>query len=76
MTKNDSETGDGADNGNGSIMRIAPIPILYHDNLELGEKIAYLQSLTTHNGDEAAEICRFFTHLMIKMINFESDNIK
>lgn len=57
-------------------MRLSPIPIAYHDDLEYGEIIAYLQSLTTHNGYEAAEICRMLTHLMINLFNYEGENPK
>ncbi len=40
-------------NGNGSLMRIAPIPMLYWNDVEKAMKVAADQSRTTHNGLEA-----------------------
>ena len=42
--------GDRFNNGNGSLMRLAPIPVAYADNLEKGVEYSGLSSLTTHNG--------------------------
>ncbi|KRX02733.1 ADP-ribosylation/Crystallin J1 [Pseudocohnilembus persalinus] len=63
-------------NGNGSIMRLGTIPIAFHDNIEKAQKIAFLQSLTTHNGEEAAECCRLLTFLVVKLINYQGSNPK
>jgi len=54
-------------------MRLSPIPIAFHDNLKKGEEIAILQSITTHDGEEAAEVCKFLTHLLINLINFDEN---
>lgn len=42
--------GDRFNNGNGSLMRLAPVPVAYSHNLEQGIKYSANQSLTTHNG--------------------------
>lgn len=60
---------DKFNNGNGSLMRLAPVPIAYHTNLEKGESVATKQSKTTHNGDEASECCRLLTQILVNLIN-------
>lgn len=42
--------GDRFNNGNGSLMRLAPIPVAYADNVEKGVEYSGLSSETTHNG--------------------------
>lgn len=42
--------GDGFNNGNGSLMRLAPISIYYRKNIEDAMKISFFSSRTTHNG--------------------------
>lgn len=59
-----TQCGDEVSSGNGSIMRLAPVPIRYCRDLETGMQVAYNQSKTTHQGEEAAECCRLLTHLM------------
>lgn len=50
-TQNDfTDKGDGFNNGNGSLMRLAPIPVAFSDNIEKAIEYSGLQSLTTHNG--------------------------
>ena len=61
--------GDKNSSGIGSIMRNAAVPILFHDNIEKGMKIAELQSLVTHQGIEAAECCRLLTYIVINILN-------
>lgn len=39
-------------------MRLAPVPIAFRHSLEQAAEYSSLQSLTTHNGEEAAECCR------------------
>ena len=50
-------------------MRLAPVPIAFSDSLEKGVKFSGLQSLTTHNGLEAAECSRLMGHILIALIN-------
>jgi len=61
--------GDLFTSGNGSVMRLSPIPIFYHDNLEEAMKFAYKHSKTTHQGEEAAECCRLMTHIIVRAIH-------
>ena len=56
-------------NGNGSLMRLAPVPIYFHNDESKGMEYAESQSHTTHTGEEAAECCRLLTHLIIRLIN-------
>jgi ADP-ribosyl-[dinitrogen reductase] hydrolase len=42
--------GDKFNNGNGSVMRLAPVPIAYMNNEKDAMKYSGLQSRTTHNG--------------------------
>lgn len=44
---------DKFNNGNGSLMRLAPIPICFAGDISKAMDCAALQSRTTHNGDEA-----------------------
>jgi ADP-ribosylglycohydrolase len=57
------------DSGNGSLMRLAPIPIRFHLSPHRAREIAYLSSLTTHPGSIAAEACAFVTYLVIRCIH-------
>jgi len=52
--------------GNGSLMRLAPVPIFFRENIEAAEKCAAQQSLLTHQGTEAAECCRLMAHIMVR----------
>lgn len=45
--------GDRFNSGNGSLMRLAPIPIFYRHNLKEAMDYSAKSSLTTHNGIEA-----------------------
>lgn len=61
---------------NGSIMRVTPIPIAFHWNLEAGLKFAGEQSFCTHDGQEASELCRLLTWLAIKGLNHPEKGFK
>jgi ADP-ribosylglycohydrolase len=61
--------GDKNTSGNGSIMRLAPVPVFFHDNYDDALKYSALSSLTTHQGDEAAECCRLMAHLIVNAIH-------
>ena len=62
--------------GNGSIMRLAAVPIFYRNNVEKALDIAFKQSKTTHQGIEAAECCRLMSFIIISFINSPIDNYK
>lgn len=58
------------DSGNGSIMRLAPVPIYYHRKpFDIVRKYAELSSRTTHPGNDAAEACAFMSYLIVNAIN-------
>jgi ADP-ribosyl-[dinitrogen reductase] hydrolase len=44
------ELGDQFNNGNGSLMRLAPIPIVFRESKEMAMKYSEQSSRTTHNG--------------------------
>ena len=50
-------------------MRLVPVPIAFHQNVEEGMNYAELSSLTTHDGLEAKECCRLLTYIVIQLIN-------
>ena len=56
-------------NGNGSLMRLAPVPVAFSDNLEKGVEYSGLQSRTTHNGAEAEECARLMATIIISLMN-------
>ena len=49
--------------GNGSLMRLAPIPLFYFSNSEIGE-YAKLSSKTTHASEECLQACEFFSYVL------------
>lgn len=51
--------------GNGSIMRLAPIPLYYYNSIEKTVKYAELSSKVTHGTEEAIDAC----HLLSLMIH-------
>ena len=55
------------DNGNGSLMRLAPVPIYFHYDEKKALEFASNQSYTTHNGEEASECCRLMTYLILNL---------
>jgi len=60
-------------------MRLAPVPIAFASDESLflqGLKFAEMQSKVTHSGEEASEACRLLAHLIMRLINYESNNIK
>ncbi|MDG1728092.1 MAG: ADP-ribosylglycohydrolase family protein [Emcibacteraceae bacterium] len=54
--------------GNGALMRIAPIPIFYQNDIDLAIINAREQSYTTHASDISAECCAFCTFIMVLLI--------
>lgn len=57
------------DAGNGSLMRLAPIPIYFSTDVTIARKMAYEQSLATHPGAMAAEACDFMAYLIVSAID-------
>lgn len=50
--------------GNGSIMRLAPVPMIYHDNMDKVIHYSGESSKTTHAAEEAVDACRLFGALI------------
>ena len=64
--------------GNGSIMRLAPVPIRYHDhypkNIPELAKLAEESSLTTHASEQCLSACRYMALVLSAMIHGEDRN--
>eukprot|EP01061_Rhynchopus_euleeides_P010132 TRINITY_DN1948_c0_g1_i1.p1 TRINITY_DN1948_c0_g1~~TRINITY_DN1948_c0_g1_i1.p1 ORF type:complete len:568 (+),score=150.75 TRINITY_DN1948_c0_g1_i1:164-1867(+) len=56
------------DAGNGSIMRLAPVPLAFHNDMAGALKVAEWQSRATHPGSDAVACCKFMTFLMVKAL--------
>lgn len=54
--------------GNGSLMRLAPVPLRYAANPSLAINLAANSSRTTHAASEAVDACRYFAALLIGAI--------
>jgi ADP-ribosylglycohydrolase len=74
-TGNARESGarDERSSGNGSIMRLAPVPIAYHrcfpDQLAMLDERAAESSLPTHASPQCLSSCRYFALLMAGLIH-------
>ena len=55
--------------GNGSLMRLAPVPIYFRDDFKNAVKYSGESSLTTHNNQMAVDSCRYFGGLLQQFIN-------
>lgn len=55
--------------GNGSLMRLAPIAMFYADDIDSAVKYAGLSSRTTHNSQEAEDACKYYVALLVGAIN-------
>ena len=51
--------------GNGSLMRLAPVPLLYAGDPAMAVQRAADSSRTTHGAAEAVDACRYFAHLIV-----------
>ena len=51
--------------GNGSLMRLAPVPMLYAADAALAIERAALSSRTTHGAPQAVDGCRYFSGLLV-----------
>jgi len=58
--------------GNGSIMRLAPVPMFYHRDPAAAIRVAGESSRTTHGASECVESCRLFAHLLLAAANADS----
>jgi ADP-ribosylglycohydrolase len=60
---------DPASAGNGSIMRLAPVPIAYHRDLDAAIEHAGRSSRTTHPAPTCVDACRYLGALIAGAIN-------
>jgi ADP-ribosyl-[dinitrogen reductase] hydrolase len=54
--------------GNGSLMRLAPVPLFYANNPEMGIMMSGESSRTTHQAPVAIDACRYFGALIIGVL--------
>ena len=64
-----TSAGDCKTSGNGSIMRLAPVAIANHSNLNKCLQVARASSYVTHRGIEAAECCALLSLIIVNGIN-------
>ncbi len=57
--------------GNGSLMRLAPIPLAYADHPRLAIERAADMSRTTHAAQEAIDACRYYAGLIVGALRGE-----
>ena len=55
--------------GNGSLMRLAPVPMFYASSPEQAIYYSAESSKTTHAADEAVDACRYFAGLLVGALN-------
>jgi len=60
--------------GNGSIMRLAPIPMYYYQKPDEALKFAALSSKTTHANIMCVDACRYMAGIMVGLLNGEHKN--
>lgn len=60
--------------GNGSLMRLAPVPLFYANNPELGIMKSGESSRTTHQAPVAIDACRYLGALIIGVVDGNSNN--
>ena len=64
--------------GNGSIMRLAPVPIRYHslfpNNIPELAKLAEESSMTTHGSEQCLSACRYMALVLSALIHGEDRN--
>jgi ADP-ribosyl-[dinitrogen reductase] hydrolase len=54
--------------GNGSIMRLAPVPIFYQEFSEFAEQVSVTQGILTHNHEVPNDGCRLLSKIIIEGI--------
>ena len=60
--------------GNGSLMRLAPIPLFYYPELEQIIRFAAESSRTTHGALECIEACQLFAEMLFRALSGASKN--
>lgn len=64
---------DSSASGNGSLMRLAPIPMFYLHSLDQALDFAALSSRTTHASEECLASCRYFALVLVRALAGETD---
>lgn len=59
--------------GNGSLMRLAPVPLFYANNPEIGIMMSGESSRTTHQAPVAIDACRYLGALIVGLVNGNSE---
>lgn len=59
---------DGATAGNGSLMRLAPVPLYFAGSVEAASAAAAESSLTTHGAPAAVDACRYFGLVLARAV--------
>lgn len=54
--------------GNGSIMRLAPVPMFYFPDLDAATRYAVESSRTTHAAAECLDACRLFSRILYRAL--------
>jgi ADP-ribosylglycohydrolase len=60
--------------GNGSLMRLAPVPMFFHGDGALAERMSGESSRTTHGALAAVDACRYFGSLLWGALNGAGKN--
>lgn len=58
--------------GNGSIMRLAPVPMFYAQHMDAAEHYAAESSRTTHGTLECVDACRLLARILVRALRGES----
>ena len=58
--------------GNGSIMRLAPVPMFFYPDIEKVVQCAGESSRTTHGAQECIDACRLFALILVKALDGKS----
>ena len=58
--------------GNGSIMRLAPVPMFFRRDIEQAVHYAEESSRTTHGAQECVDACRLFALILVKALDGKS----
>ncbi len=64
-----TRAGSPATSGNGSVMRLSPVALYFHHDLAQALDAAEAQSLTTHQGTEAADCCKLMAYVIVKALH-------
>jgi ADP-ribosyl-[dinitrogen reductase] hydrolase len=58
--------------GNGALMRIAPVPLFYHDQPRLAVELAGESARLTHGDEIAIDGCRYYAALIVAAVHGET----